>query len=176
MHKTLPALLLACACAAAPTAQNHPAAAANRPATLDGLTASIGAHYTDAAQCTIALPEKPQEADPLAVYLSAHRTLAPAALKPHLLTLLQEARRRNCPFDAYNLRGFTALHFAVLGNDAELAAYLLDNGAKPAASVRDKTTAIYGQNALQLLQTVKKSRPDRDYTAIEALLNRHAQP
>lgn len=167
MHKILPALLLACTAAAS---------AQTLPDTLDGLTEAIGARYADAAKCTIILPEKPQEPDPLAVYLSAHRMLVPADFKPHLMTLLQEVKQRQCPFDAYNLRGFNALHFAVLGNDAELAAYLLDNGAKPDAPVRDRTTPLHGQNAVQLLQTVKDSLPNRDHTALEALLARHAQP
>ena len=166
LHKTLP--LIAAFCAATVFAAEQAPTAPAKPAEKATPVAIEGVEYSDDKECHIKTNAQPM---PVIHALIAARGL-PGANADELRIALGTAIANGCDLNEPDRAGLQPLNAAILFNDAEIVALLLEKGADPYQSIHKPGSQIDGANSFDFLQKIeekekarKGEHPDRSAVA-----------
>ena len=171
LHKTLPliaALALNSALAADEPAKPAEPAKETTPKAAKPADAIEGVEYSADKECHIKTNAQPM---PVIHALIAARGL-PGANADELRIALGTAIANGCDLNEPDRAGLQPLNAAILFNDAEIVALLLEKGADPYQSIHKPGSQIDGANSFDFLQKIeekekarKGEHPDRSAVA-----------
>lgn len=164
LHNTLP--LIAAFCAATAFAAEPAPTAPAKPAEKATPVAIEGVEYSDAKECHIKI-EGQDKTLPVIHALIASRGL-PGSNAAELRIAIGTAIANGCDLNEPDIAGLQPLNAAILFNDAEIVALLLEKGADPYQSIHKPGSQIDGVNSFDFLKKIeekeqarKGDKPDR---------------
>ena len=166
LHKTLP--LIVALCAAGVFAADKPAEPAKEAGkeAAKPVAAIEGVEYSDAKECHIKI-EGQDKTLPVIHALIASRGL-PGSNAAELRIAIGTAIANGCDLNEPDIAGLQPLNAAILFNDAEIVALLLEKGADPYQSIHKPGSQIDGINSFDFLKKIeekeqarKGDKPDR---------------
>lgn len=90
--------------------------------------------------------------------------------KSKIKLLLKDAEIRGCDVNAYDARGHTALHMAVLDGSLDVVKALLELGADPSLEIKRPGSVMNGVDVYTYAQMLARDRPsDSRWQVIDAL-------
>ncbi len=167
-HKTLP--LIAAFCAATTFAAEQTPAEPAKPAAKATPVALEGVQYSDEKECHIKI-EGQDKTLPVIHALIASRGL-PGSNAAELRIAIGTAIANGCDLNEPDIAGLQPLNAAILFNDAEIVALLLEKGADPYQPIHKPGSQIDGVNSFDFLKKIeekeqarKGDKPDRSAVA-----------
>jgi len=167
-HKTLP--LIAALCAATAFAAEQTPAEPAKPAAKATPVALEGVQYSDEKECHIKI-EGQDKTLPVIHALIASRGL-PGSNAAELRIAIGTAIANGCDLNEPDIAGLQPLNAAILFNDAEIVALLLEKGADPYQPIHKPGSQIDGVNSFDFLKKIeekeqarKGDKPDRSAVA-----------
>lgn len=157
LHRTLPLIAALCATGVfaaepAPTASAKPAEKAT-PVAIEGL------QYADEKECHIKI-EGQDKTLPVIHALIASRGL-PGSNAAELRIAIGTAIANGCDLNEPDIAGLQPLNAAILFNDAEIVALLLEKGADPYQPIHKPGSQIDGVNSFDFLKKIEEKEKAR---------------
>ena len=177
LHRTLP--LIAALCATGVFAADKPAEPAKEAGkeAAKPVAAIEGVEYSDAKECHIKI-EGQDKTLPVIHALIASRGL-PGSNAAELRIAIGTAIANGCDLNEPDIAGLQPLNAAILFNDAEIVALLLEKGADPYRPIHKADSPIDGMNSFQFLEKIqekekaRKNGSPRDYSEVATALQKY---
>ena len=159
LHNTLP--LIAAFCAAGVFAADKPAEPAKEAGkeAAKPVAAIEGVEYSDAKECHIKI-EGQDKTLPVIHALIASRGL-PGSNAAELRIAIGTAIANGCDLNEPDIAGLQPLNAAILFNDAEIVALLLEKGADPYQPIHKPGSQIDGVNSFDFLKKIEEKEKAR---------------
>jgi len=165
------ALAIGSALAAEEAANSAPAETSKE--TAKSAAAIEGVEYSDAKECHIKTADKPM---PVIHALIAARGLT-GSNPDQLRIALGTAIANGCDLNEPDQAGLQPLNAAILFNDAEIVALLLEKGADPYQPIHKPGSQIDGINSFDFLQKIEEKEKTRekapDRSAVTSALQKY---
>lgn len=140
------------------------------------LMAMMDLQYADAQQCYLLTREMTEKEEPARniIHLLVMAHGSGGGDSASVMVALEAAMARGCPINELDGSGVMPLHLAVLLNDGQMVAYLLEHGADPNGRMIRQNDDMDGLTVQELLNRLlesdvaKNTFPDR--SQVQALL------